>query len=368
MYHSTKAYIDTSALKYNISKIREHVCSANEKVSIIAVVKADAYGHGAKICAPALFSSGIRDFAVSNLDEALELRNILGKEANILILGFCPPEYAQVLCENDITQTVYSLEYARALCENINDKLNVHIKIDTGMNRLGFSPDESGEREIKKALESKKLTATGIFTHFARADETEKEPTKEQFEKFRYIIDLLEKDGITFKTKHACNSAGIISYPEAYLDAVRCGIIMYGLSPSDEVPAAGLLPVMRLVSRISHIHTVKKGEKISYGGMFTAPHDMRVATLPIGYADGFVRSYSTGGVYINGSFAKILGRICMDQCMVDVTDIPCSVGEEAEIFGKHQSAEVFAKCAGSIGYETTCLIGKRVMREEVSEN
>ncbi len=366
MYHSTKAFIDTNALKCNISKIRAHISSAKKNVRIIAVVKADAYGHGAKICSRALLSAGIRDFAVSNLDEALEVRDTVGREANILILGYCPPEHAQILCENGITQTVYSEEYAKELCENINGTLDVHIKIDTGMNRLGFSPDSAGADEIKKVLENRKLNATGIFTHFACADETDRGPTEKQFEKFMHIIDLLKADGITFGTKHACNSAGIISYPEAYLDAVRCGIIMYGLSPSDEVSVKGLLPVMRLVSRVSHVHTVKKGEKISYGGTFTAPHDMRVATVPIGYADGFIRSYSTGGVYINGSFAKILGRICMDQCMADVTDVPCRAGDEVEIFGKYQSAEVFAKCADSIGYETTCLIGKRVLRKEVS--
>ncbi len=368
MYHVTKALIDTGAIRHNIETIRTHIDKKDKNVRIIAVIKADAYGHDVKICAPLLYSLGIRDFAVSNLDEALEVRELVGRDATVLILGYTMPCYAQIMSENSITQTVFSLGYARELCEYLKDSLNVHIKIDTGMNRLGFSPDDKGIKEIEEALTDKKLTANGIFTHFACADEEESAPTIEQYGKFTGVIGALAKDGIDFETKHVCNSAGVVSFPDMYMNAVRCGIIIYGLQPSADVPDIGLLPAMRVVSRISHIHTLKKGEKISYGGTFTAPHDIQVATVSIGYADGFIRSYATGGLYINNHYAKLLGRICMDQCMVDISDIDCAPGDEVEIFGKNQSAEDFARHAHSIGYETTCLIGKRVTREEVKDN
>lgn len=350
----------------NYRYIRAMVDKGNKDTEIICVVKADAYGHGAKRFAALYRDLGVKNYAVSNLDEAVELRKKLGDgDEMILILGYTDPAYAHVLCRYRLTQTVFSLDYAIALSANLTEDLPVHIKLDTGMNRLGFPATESGVVQVADALSLPHLIPDGIFTHFATADEEDTDLTRAQFEHYMAFVDALRGIGITFRMRHVCNSAATLRFPEMYLDAVRCGIILYGLSPLAE-PDPGLKPVMSLCSKVVHIHGVRPGERISYGGTFLAEKPMRVATVPIGYDDGLLRVYAAEcGVYIGGKFAKILGRICMDQCMVDVTDIPCEVGDEVEVFGVNQSADTLARAASSINYEVTCIVGKRVPRDEV---
>lgn len=355
-----------SAAAENYRAIRAMVDKANKDTEIICVVKADAYGHGMKRFASLYRDLGVKNYAVSNLDEAVDLRKRLGDgDEMILILGYTDPSYAEVLCRYRLTQTVFSYDYALALSSNLTEDLPVHIKVDTGMNRLGFPATETGVVQVADALSLPHLTPDGIFTHFACADDEDTASTQAQFQRFMAMTEALMGIGITFRMRHVCNSAATLRFPEMYLDAVRCGIILYGLSPLSE-PIPELKPVMSLTSRVVHIHRVRAGERISYGGTYTAEKDMRVATVPIGYDDGLLRVYAADcGVYINGLFAKILGRICMDQCMVDITDISCEVGDEVEVFGTHQSADTLAAAASSINYEVTCIVGKRVPRDEV---
>ena len=353
------------ALRDNYRLIRSHVDKTDKNAEIICVVKADGYGHGAGRCSSVFKREGARNFAVSNLDEAIEVRRAVGDGAMILILGYTDPAYADDLVKYGITQTVFSEKYARALSKNLKGMLNVHIKIDTGMNRLGFSSDEDGIDAAARCARLPGLHADGIFTHFADADEADEEPTRRQFERFMHAIKTLEGSGISFRMRHCCNSAATVRFPDMYLNAVRCGIILYGLNPSDCSSLSGLTPVMSLHSRIVHIHEVHPGERISYGGTFSPCKPVKVATVPIGYDDGLLRSYASEGFYINGKYAKILGRICMDQCMVDITDIDCREGDNVEIFGSHQSVDTFARAASTINYEVTCMVGKRVPRDEV---
>lgn len=369
MSHPTKAIISLDRLCHNYNRIKE-ILSPNCK--IICVVKADAYGHGAENCALALrYSCGADFFAVANIDEAISLRNSIGGGPDIMILGYTAPEDAKNLCAYNITQTVFSRKYAdelsrayKSLHFSPQKKIKVHLKVDTGMNRLGFSCDENGIDDLYYAANLDCFEAEGIYTHFACSDEPENPMTKEQFDKFLFVTSELENRGLTFKMKHACNSAATINFPNMHLDAVRCGILLFGLMPSEESVLTGVLPVMTLRTEISHVHVLKKGESISYGASYTADRDIRVATLPIGYADGYIRAYAKNGwAQICGKKAKILGRICMDQCMVDISDIPeASEGTEAIMFGDSNRIDELARASYTLNYETVCLVGKRVKR------
>ncbi len=368
MYHVTRARIDMSAAEDNYRHIRT-LLSEQSEADLICVVKADAYGHGVKSLAALYRSLGARSFAVSNLDEAIELRRTVGDEPMILVLGYTDPAFAAELCRHGLTQTVFSEQYARALSARLPADLPVHIKLDTGMNRLGFRADADGVAQAVRAARLPHLRADGVFTHFAVADQQDGGRTRAQFDAFAAASDAMRAAGVDFRMRHACNSAGTLRFPEMHLDAVRCGIILYGLNPSEQVRDPALRPVMSLYSRVIHIHTVAPGEQISYGGCYTARRELHVATVPIGYDDGLPRVCARQfGVYVNGKFAKILGRICMDQCMVDVTDVPCTEGDEVEIIGPHQSADVLAKASGTINYEVTCTVGKRVPRDEVRDH
>lgn len=367
MYHVTRAKIDLAAAANNYRAIRAYIDRTRPDADMICIVKADAYGHGADRMAGIYRSLGARSFAVSNLDEAVALRAALGNGCMILILGYTDPAFAGVLCKNDITQAVFSAEYAHALHAELQEDLRVHFKVDTGMNRIGFASDDAGIAQMVECARLPHFVCDGVFTHFACADETDDTPTRAQFARFMRACDALETAGIHPRLRHACNSAGALRFPEMYLDAVRCGIILYGLDPSEQVRAQITAPVMSLWSRVIHIHTVAPGEGISYGGTYTPERPIRVATVPIGYGDGLLRVYGAPcGVYINEKYAKILGRVCMDQCMVDVTDIPCAVGDAVEVFGSCQSADALARAVGTIGYEVTCTVGKRVPRDEVN--
>ncbi len=363
--HKTWAEIDLSALSRNYTNIKSSVGTSE----VMCVVKADAYGHGAERCTVALYETGARWFAVSCIEEALQIRSEFDKnaidDAKILILGYTPPENVSLLSENGIRQTVFSSEYAKALSDAARSAgcdVKVHFKLDTGMNRLGFDADSGAADGIESACGLDGIVPEGLFTHFARADEQDELPTRRAFEKFARVDSALRDHGISL-IRHVCNSAATLKYPEYHLDMVRAGIILYGLMPYSETPPIPLTPVMTFKSIVSHIHTVKAGAKVSYGGVFEATHDVLSATVPVGYADGFLRHFN-GGVYIGGKTAPILGRICMDQCIADISDIGnVKIGDEVVIFGGDPSRlDKLAESADTINYELVCLVGKRVAR------
>ncbi len=351
------AQIDLDALENNYRVIGCHV----DETKQICVVKADCYGHGTKGCIPVLNDCGCRFYAVSSLEEALDVRRYT--DADILILGYTPPCDIEYAIEHDITQTLFSHEYAVRLARSIppGKRLKLHVKTDTGMNRIGYGIDEVDTiiSDVKKTC----FDVKGLFTHFACSDECG-DFTDLQLRRFVRIKKQLENSGFTPEMCHASNSAAAAYLENGRFDAVRSGISLYGLQPSEYAKIDGIKPVMSLKTEIAHIHTVKKGGGISYGLEYTAERNMKVATLPIGYADGFLRAYKGSSVAVNGKKAKIVGRICMDQCMIDVTDInDVKCGDEAIVFGKGgQSVDELARLAGTINYECVCLITKRVPR------
>ncbi len=362
------AEIDLDCIKHNMIEIRKQV---GEKI-IIAIVKADAYGHGAIDVASVLLENGADKLGVAVITEALELRKS-GIEAPILILGYTPLDFTKDLIDQNIEQTVYSLDYAIGLSEialKEEKQIDIHIAIDTGMGRLGFLPNEESLDDIEKINNLKNINIKGIFTHFSSADETDKEYTIMQLNKFKQFNKSLEERGIEIKEKHLSNSAAILDIEEAYFDAVRPGIIIYGYYPSNEVikEKINLKPALTLKSNIVHVKVLPKGEYISYGREFKTERESIIATLPIGYADGYTRAlYKKGKVIINGKSAPIVGRICMDQCMIDITDVgPVKVGDEVILIGEDQgikfNADDIAKLLNTINYEVLCLIGKRIPR------
>ncbi len=343
----------------------------------MAVVKADAYGHGAFETAVCCLENGADCLAVANIDEALSLRH-KGIRVPILILGDTLPERFRDVAENDITQTIYSRERAEALSEEslrLGRISRVHIKTDTGMGRIGFFADEASVDEITEISRLKGISLEGIFTHFATADAADKNYTLLQAERFEYMCGALEKRGLKLM-RHCSNSAAILDMlPRLGFDMVRAGIILYGCYPSDEVSRSiDIRPVMSVRSYISHIKTVLPGDSISYGRTFVAKSPMTIATIPVGYADGYMRSLSNKGrIIVNGSYAPIVGRICMDQFMADLSHIPdAKVGDEAVLMGKQGAlsvdADEIASLAGTISYEILCDVSKRVPRVYIKNN
>lgn len=367
--HRTWAEIDLSALIHNFKIIK----SLSPDSKIMAVVKANAYGHSVCNIAPVLQENGADFFAVSNLDEALELRQC-GIKLPILILGYTPAEKANELSVNNISQCVYSKEYAEALSLNAvkNDvKIKIHIKIDTGMSRLGFDCRNSALSGVNDAIDSAKfqnLELEGIFTHFAVSDrsrENEDGFTDEQYKRFSLCLERFEESGLKADYSHCCNSAALISDYEKHLDICRPGIILYGLSPSDSPELQkDFIPVMTVKSVVSMVKEISEGDTISYGKTFKADKKMKIATISAGYADGYPRLLSNKGyVLLNGQKANIVGRICMDQFSVDVTNIDSvKMGDEVVLFGKELSVDILAKLCDTINYEIVCGISKRVPR------
>ena len=368
------AVIDLDCIDYNIRSIKEKL---KPGCMIMGVVKADAYGHGDKYIADELVRLGVNWFAVSNLTEAMSLRT-QGIYHPILILGTTPPNKAKQLCEYNITQAVFSLEYAKKLqqqAQRAGVTVACHIKVDTGMGRIGFEADQDMDQaveEIEQVCHFENLRCDGIFTHFSSSDEYNDDSidyTRRQYECFMETCDRLQRKGIHFMLRHCCNSGGIVNYPEYHLDMVRAGILIYGLTPDKACQGKiDLKPAMQLHSVISMLKDVKAGAKLSYGRTFTADHDMRIATVPIGYADGYHRSLSNRGrMLVNGHFANIVGRICMDQLMLDVTGIPdLSDGLQITIVGEENdqriTMEEIAEMTDTVHYEIMCVIGKRVPR------
>ncbi len=366
-YFKTCAEVDLSALAHNYRLIADRVHQRTPDCRLLCIVKADAYGHGALRCVETLLRCGASFFGVATIGEALTLRRHF-PEPDILILGYTEPDLAQELIDHRLTQTVFSADYAAALYEYIpaGARLSAHLKLDTGMNRIGFGADDVDAAVACCKATADRIDYRGLFTHFACSDEEDRTFTDTQIRRYGAAVEAFRRAGIDFAVRHLCNSAGALCYPEAYGNMVRCGIILYGLTPSDTVSDPGLRPVMALKTTISHIHTAKKGETVSYGATFTAARDTKIATLPIGYADGFIRAYSGCTVDIHGFRAPLIGRICMDQCMVDITDYdgdtPVETGDEVLLFGGDKPVTEFSDAAGTIHYETLCLVSARVPR------
>ena len=371
----TWAEIDVDAVGHNYRAIRAHV---TPDAKIMSIVKADAYGHGVEEIARALAALGSDWFGVSNLEEARELRGF-GITAPILILGYTPPDAAAELARDKYAQTIYSLDHAQALARTARQAgchVDVHVKVDTGMNRLGFPclgglHDESELSDLVAACHLPGLNPQGIFTHFAVADEGKagRDFTGKQFRAFTSTVEALMRRGITFALRHCCNSAGLLAYPEMHLDLVRPGIILYGLPPSRHLDAAlPLRPVMQLKSVIAMVKEISPGDTVSYGRTYTAKAPMRVATVPIGYADGYLRCLSSRAfMLVAGQRCKILGRVCMDQLVLDVTDIPGVIpGMKVTAFGRDGEGLItaldVADWAETIDYEIVCSVSKRVPR------
>lgn len=360
--------IDLDHLLYNYKALRARV---GKNVKFLGVVKADAYGHGAVQVAKTLEEAGADYLAVSSLDEARELRSH-GVEMPVLILGHTPPEQVGELIRLRITQTVSAeakAEEYSAAAQACGGTLKIHIKLDTGMSRLGFlcggAHFEGGVARIARSCALPGLDAEGIFTHFAVSDEPGEENeayTKEQFALFCRVVDALEKQGRTFAIRHCANSGAVAYYPEMWLDMVRPGILLYGLTEMAE--GLGLKSVMRLKTCVSTIKTYEAGTTISYGRLFKTERRTRVGVLPIGYADGFFRSFSNRLCVMTADGpAPILGRICMDMCMIDLTNCPhVNVGSTIEIFGEKNSVNDLAHMVETIPYEIVCAVSKRVPR------
>ncbi len=372
----TWAEIDLDALSHNFQTVR---AAANPQTEICCVVKADGYGHGAVRMAKELEMQGAGWFAVSNLEEALQLRQG-GISRPVLVLGFTPAEEAAVLAREDISQCVYSGEYAQELsqyAQGAGIRVKIHAKIDTGMGRLGFTfqdinRDEAAIGAVKTACTLPGLLPEGIFTHFAVSDEGRAGDsfTMRQFGCFKEMTEALGREGLRFSVRHCANSAAVFDYPLSHMDMVRAGVVLYGLMPSQSLRSApNLRPVLSLRSVVSHVKTILPGATLSYGRTFTAQQVMRVATVPVGYADGYSRRLEQGGaqVLIQGRRCPVLGRICMDQLMADVSalgEVP--TGERVTLIGRDGAEEItaaeLASWEGTINYEVVCALSKRVPR------
>ncbi|WP_265445633.1 alanine racemase [Acetivibrio straminisolvens] len=369
------AEVNLDNIAHNVKEIRRIV---DKKVEIMGVVKADAYGHGVMEVARTLLENGVTRFAVSMLDEAIQLRQH-GIDVPILILSYTDPIRAEEIILNDVTQTVFSHDLAEALSDAAvkhNRNVKIHIKIDTGMTRVGFMPGYSAVKNVVQISKLPGIIIEGLFTHFASADETDKSYTYMQFERFMSIVSELNRIGVYIPVKHVCNSAGLIEFPEMHLNMVRPGIALYGLYPSDEVDKSkiDLRPAMAMKANVILVKDVEKDTCISYGRIFRTSRSSRIATIPIGYADGYTRLLTNKGkVLLNGQLAPIVGKICMDQCMVDITDIEgdVNVGDEAVLIGKQKDKEIkvedLAKSVGTINYELVSIIGKRIPRVYLKE-
>ena len=369
IYERTYAQIDLGAIRHNILEERRRV---GKDVKIMAIIKADAYGHGDIPVAETL-NDLVDAYGVAIPEEALRLRK-KGIGKILLILGHTGREWFEDIIKNHISQTVYTFEMAKQLSETaveLGEKVKIHIKIDTGMSRIGFMPVKDNIEVIRAVSELPGIEIEGIFTHFARADESTSEAAREPFEKYMIFTRELEDRGIQIPIKHTANSASIIQFPESWLDMVRSGITTYGLYPSEEVTkeTLDLKPALQWKSVVSYVKRIHPGTSVGYGGTFTAKRETTVATVPVGYADGVRRDLSgKGRVLIRGQYAPMIGRICMDQFMVDVTDIEgVSEGDTVTLIGtdgaNRISVEEVAGLSHSFNYEYVCGITDRVPRK-----
>lgn len=356
--------IDLQALKRNYDRIKAYTQS-----ELMPIIKADAYGHGALEIVQALYDLGARRFGVAVLDEALEIRKTF-PSVSVMLIGTLPIEAASTLVKEDITCGVYQLDQAIALSKEgeIQGKTSkIHLKIDTGMGRIGFR-DEDFE-QLLHCAQLPNLYIEGIYTHFATSDHSDLTFARVQLKKFEEIVEKLKARGIDIPIRHAANSAAILQLPDSHFELVRPGIILYGLPPSRHIGKdIGIEPVLSWKAKVSHIKTISEGETVSYGRTFRAAYPTRVATIPLGYADGLRRSLSNlGEALVKGKRATMIGRVCMDQTMLDVTRIPgVEVGDVVTLLGtdgyERIDATEMAGWLGTINYEVVCGISKRVPR------
>lgn len=367
-YYRVYAEINLDAIVKNVDNL---MALTKENTGALAVVKADGYGHGDVAVAKAV-AQKVTGYAVATLDEAVNLREN-GVKKPILVLGYVDPYEFDILVSHEITATVFDVETAQLLADAARvqkKQAHCHIKVDTGMRRIGLEPDENGIAIVKQITALKELSADGIFTHFAASDETDKTSAEHQFKLFTDFTGRLEKEEIHFTYRHCANSAAVIDMPQVDLDMVRLGIAMYGMYPSDEVKKekVELFPALDLKSHITMVKEIPAGEKVSYGGTFTTTRTTKLATVSVGYGDGYPRALSSKGyVLVRGQKAPIVGRVCMDQMMVDVTDIKnVTRADIVTLIGKDGDAEItveeIAALAGTFNYEFVCDLGKRIPR------
>lgn len=368
-YKRVYASIDLDALIHNVNTCKARLSDGS---IFMPVVKADGYGHGAVPLSRVLVENGIERLAVATLEEAITLRHN-GIEVPIMILGYTPDDRAHLVIEYDLIQTVYKYDMAKnlsKLASDDNKKAKIHIKLDTGMGRIGFIPHDASLEIVTDILRLPGLCVEGIFTHFSKADEVDKTYTMEQLNKFNRFVLALEDRGFHIPIKHTANSAGIIDVDSSHKDVVRLGISLYGFYPSKYVmkDKVDLQPVLSLISHIIHIKEVEAGTYIGYGGTHVTTDRAVIATIPVGYADGYDRLLSSKGhVLIRGRRAPIVGRICMDQFMVDITHIEDVEDlDEVVLIGKQGHEEItadeIAEIKGTINYEVVCQLGKRIPR------
>lgn len=376
-YERICACVDLDAMLFNMRSMKEHL---PEGTMMTGVIKTDGYGHGSVAIARELESEEyVWGYATATMEEAMQLRSA-GMKKPILILGYTFPYAYEDMARYEIRPAVFTKDMAKALSDaagRIGKRIRIHIKADTGMGRIGVRPDASGLAVIEGIASYPNLEIEGIFTHFARADEADKESAKEQYRKFTELIRQAEEMlGYRIPIHHCANSAGIIELTQMHMDMVRAGITLYGLWPSNEVKRdlVRLKPVLSLYSHVVFVKTVMPGESVSYGGTFTADKEMRVATIPVGYGDGYPRGLSgKGTVIICQKRCAILGRVCMDQFMVDVTDLPeVTVGTRVTLIGtdgaETLAMEELSELSGRFPYELACDIGKRVPRVYLKQN
>ncbi len=372
MYFRTHAQIDLDALEYNVNNTKERL---PDGVKLLGVIKANAYGHGAVEIGR--FLEGKCDFfGVACVDEALELIRA-GIKTPLLVLGYVSPEEYEAVVKNGIRIPIFSLSDAKALsaeAKKQNKTVSFHFCVDTGMSRIGFQISEKTADICKEITELENIEAEGIFSHFATADESDLTKALAQQKRFSDFIEMLEERGITIPIKHINNSAGIMNFTKSF-DMCRMGIITYGLYPSHEVDKCllSIKPVMSWRASVSHVKTLPAGREISYGGTYTTKKETVVATVPVGYADGYPRCLSNiGKVLVNGKYARIIGRVCMDQFMIDVTDIEgVEVESEVVLVGRQGDGELtmeeVSEAAYSFNYELPCRIAERVPRVYIKD-
>ncbi|MHC6181142.1 alanine racemase [Clostridium sp. JNZ X4-2] len=360
--------VNLDNLAYNIGQIKLKV--GNKR--LIGVVKADAYGHGAVEVSQVLLENGVERLAVAVLDEAVELRQN-GIKAPVMVLGILPPTLIDDIVDYDIESIAPSYEYACQLSKTAADKgkiAKIHIALDTGMGRIGFLTNDDSVDEIYKISQLPNIEIQSLFSHFSTADEANKTYSHEQFEKYKLIYSKLVEKDIKINMRDIANSAAIMELPDTYCDSVRPGIIIYGYYPSNEVDKnqLSIKPLMTLKANVVHVKTMEIGQYVGYGRKFKSERKSVIATLPIGYADGYSRMlFGKAKVIINGKFAPVVGNICMDQCMVDVTDVgEVNEGDEVVLIGEKDglrfNAEDIAQILGTISYEVLCMMSKRIPR------
>ncbi|WP_338421078.1 alanine racemase [Mesobacillus harenae] len=369
-YRETWAEVSLDAIYHNASIFKNSIAP---KCKLMAVIKADGYGHGSVEAGETALEAGADYLGVAFLDEAIVLRKN-GISASILVLGYTSPDAVQEAIQHDITLAVYTEEAITAIhssAAKLDKKAKVHLKVDTGMGRIGVITKEDALSLAQQADRSEHIELEGIFTHFSSADEEETAPTIEQFEKFKAIFNYINQHQISIPIKHCCNSAGSMRFPEMHLDMVRVGISLYGLNPSEVVrsEAFPLKQALSFKTKVTMVKKVQQGDTLSYGRTFKADRETLIATIPVGYADGLSRQLSNrGSALVHNRRVQIVGRVCMDQTMLDVSNLEgVQIGDEVVLFGRAEddafiSIDEVAELMGTINYEVVCLVMKRVPR------